>query len=64
MSQVTTSVPDHAPDAPRTTLRLVPPLDESRTATSTPCAARPSTGMRHLDGPCQCFFGGPPPEFG
>ena len=28
-----------------------------------PCAARPSTGFRHLDGPCQCFFGGPPPSF-
>ena len=28
-----------------------------------PCAARPSTGFRHLDGPCQCFFGGPPPTF-
>lgn len=28
-----------------------------------PCAARPSTSFRHLDGPCQCFFGGPPPEF-
>lgn len=28
-----------------------------------PCAARPSTGFVHLDGPCQCFFGGPAPEF-
>jgi hypothetical protein len=28
-----------------------------------PCAARPSTGFRHFDGPCQCFFGGPPPSF-
>jgi len=28
-----------------------------------PCAARPSTGFVHLDGPCRCFAGGPPPEF-
>lgn len=31
--------------------------------TPVPCAARPSTGFVHLDGPCRCFFGGPPPEF-
>lgn len=31
--------------------------------TSVPCAARPSTGFWHLDGPCRCFFGGPAPEF-
>lgn len=31
--------------------------------TPVPCAARPSTKFVHLDGPCQCFFGGPPPEF-
>ncbi len=28
-----------------------------------PCAARPSTGFVHLDGPCRCFSGGPAPEF-
>ncbi|WP_024285138.1 hypothetical protein [Cellulomonas sp. KRMCY2] len=28
-----------------------------------PCAARPSTEYRHYDGPCECFFGGPPPEY-
>ena len=28
-----------------------------------PCAARPSTGFIHRDGPCRCFFGGPGPEF-
>ncbi len=28
-----------------------------------PCAARPSTRFRHLDGPCRCFVGGPPPEY-
>ena len=27
------------------------------------CVARPGSGLAHLDGPCQCFFGGPPPEF-
>jgi len=28
-----------------------------------PCAARPHSGLVHLDGICTCFFGGPPPEF-
>ena len=28
-----------------------------------PCAARPSTRYRHVDGPCRCFIGGPAPEF-
>lgn len=28
-----------------------------------PCAARPSTGFVHRDGRCQCFAGGPAPEF-
>lgn len=28
-----------------------------------PCVARPGSGLAHLDGPCQCFFGGPPPVF-
>lgn len=28
-----------------------------------PCAARPATGFRHLDGVCECFFGGSPPAF-
>lgn len=28
-----------------------------------PCAARPSTAYRHLDGACRCFVGGPPPEY-
>lgn len=35
--------------------------DEPRVAV--PCAARPSTGFVHLDGPCRCFAGGPAPEF-
>lgn len=30
---------------------------------SVTCAARPSTGARHFDGPCRCFFGGPAPMF-
>lgn len=29
-----------------------------------PCAARPSTNFVHLNGPCNCFFGGEAPEFG
>lgn len=28
-----------------------------------PCAARPATRFRHLDGPCRCFVGGPPPVY-
>jgi len=28
-----------------------------------PCVARPSAGMVHLDGRCECFFGGPAPVF-
>ncbi len=44
------------------------PAPVSDTASGTarvpvPCAARPGTALRHVDGPCQCFFGGPPPEF-
>lgn len=44
---------------------LLPDPRESRTEAPTPvpCAARPGTPFRHLDGPCQCFFGGPAPEF-
>jgi hypothetical protein len=29
-----------------------------------PCAARPGSPLVHPDGPCECFFGGPPPVFG
>ena len=36
---------------------------DERDEEGVPCAARPGTSFRHLDGPCQCFFGGPPPEF-
>ncbi|ADG76364.1 nitrate reductase [Cellulomonas flavigena DSM 20109] len=40
------------------------PLRDERDAPSpVPCAARPGTPFRHVDGPCQCFFGGPAPEF-
>lgn len=51
-----------------TLLRLLMPdarplRDERDTATPVPCAARPGTPFRHVDGPCQCFFGGPAPEF-
>ena len=34
------------------------------TGRTTPCEARPSTGFHHPDGLCQCFVGGPAPEFG
>lgn len=37
--------------------------DPTTGPTPVPCAARPSTGFVHLDGPCRCFFGGPAPEF-
>ena len=26
-----------------------------------PCVAHPCAGMVHIDGPCQCFVGGPAP---
>lgn len=40
------------------------PLRDGRdTPAPVPCAARPGTPFRHVDGPCQCFFGGPAPEF-
>ncbi len=47
-------------------LAMVPAGIQESTAPRTvtvPCAARPSTGFVHLDGPCHCFVGGPPPEF-
>ena len=28
-----------------------------------PCAAHPYTSLVHVDGPCRCFAGGPPPEY-
>jgi hypothetical protein len=40
-----------------------PGLDRGTHADAVPCAARPGSGRVHLDGPCQCFFGGPPPVF-
>jgi len=52
-----------------TMLRLLLPAprdarDEQSAPTGpVPCAARPGTPFRHLDGRCQCFFGGPAPEF-
>ena len=51
-----------------TLLRLLmpdarPSRGEQGTTTPVPCAARPGTPFRHVDGPCQCFFGGPAPEF-
>lgn len=50
--------PEEVPGPPALTLvtgRAQPP--------AVPCAARPSTGFVHLDGPCRCFAGGPAPEF-
>lgn len=57
-------------DAMTTLLRRLLPDPRDVRAASTPvepvpvpCAARPGTPFRHVDGPCQCFFGGPAPEF-
>lgn len=53
-------------DTMSTLLRLLrPDAREARDQAHepVPCAARPGTPFRHLDGPCQCFFGGPAPEF-
>lgn len=48
-----------------TELALVtgPQADPVAEPVAVPCAARPSTGFVHLDGPCRCFAGGPAPEF-
>lgn len=50
MSSITT-----APSAP-----VIADVDAEE-PTITPCVARP--GFRHVGMPCQCFFGGPSPEF-
>ncbi len=42
---------------------LVPLPPPGSGAPGVPCAARPTTGFRHLDGACQCFVGGPAPTF-
>ena len=42
---------------------VAPGAAAAQMAGPVPCAARPSTGFIHLDGPCRCFFGGPAPEF-
>jgi hypothetical protein len=39
----------------------VPPRTDGR---PTPCVAHPNSRLVHLDGRCECFFGGPPPVFG
>lgn len=43
--------------------RSIDDTDATTADPAVPCAARPSTGFVHLDGPCRCFFGGPAPEF-
>jgi hypothetical protein len=35
-----------------------------RPAGPAPCAAHPGSRLVHPEGRCQCFFGGPAPEFG
>lgn len=42
---------------------LAPEAARAEADRPVPCAARPSTGFLHWDGPCRCFFGGPAPEF-
>jgi hypothetical protein len=34
-----------------------------RPTAPTPCLAHPGSRLVHPDGRCQCFFGGPAPEF-
>lgn len=68
VTQASTALPVRA-DAPPSRLPSQPPaqrptLVEAPARRPVPCAARPSTSFRHLDGPCRCFFGGPAPEFG
>ena len=45
------------------TLALGRPRADRAETDGVPCAARPSTRYRHLDGPCRCFVGGPAPEY-
>jgi hypothetical protein len=40
----------------------VTPTPATTLAAGVPCAARPGTSFRHLDGRCQCFFGGEAPQ--
>ncbi len=42
--------------------RVVPTTPAETLADGVPCAARPGTPFRHLDGRCQCFLGGAAPE--
>ncbi|MCU1432261.1 MAG: hypothetical protein JWP95_1366 [Actinotalea sp.] len=42
---------------------LSPMNKDQERAEAVPCLARPSTGFFHPDGRCECFFGGPAPEF-
>jgi hypothetical protein len=45
---------------PRWALAVAPPHGGG----PVPCVARPGSPLVHPDGRCECFFGGPPPEFG
>ncbi|WP_156251038.1 hypothetical protein [Pseudactinotalea terrae] len=44
-----------------TTPRVEPQLNLA--TEGVPCVRHPYTQLRHYDGPCQCFFGGPQPQF-
>jgi hypothetical protein len=40
---------------------LAVPAPPATVTAGVPCAARPGTSFQHLDGQCQCFFGGAAP---
>ena len=61
MTMLLLPAPREARDGSTATLPAPPAL--AVVASSVPCAAHPGAQLRHVGGPCQCFFGGPPPEF-
>jgi len=58
-----TMVHGEAPGAPQAeVLRLLASVHAAE-SWGIPCAARPGSGLVHLDGPCGCFYGGPLPVY-
>jgi hypothetical protein len=53
---------DDGAAGPRPVIGPVPDARVPATVT-VPCFARPGAGLVHLDGRCECFFGGSPPVF-
>ncbi|WP_298459125.1 hypothetical protein [uncultured Cellulomonas sp.] len=58
-----TMVDGEAPGRPQAEVLRLLSSDDVAVAWGIPCAARPAAGLVHLDGPCGCFCGGPPPVY-